>query len=156
MQQYYCQGTFDNYSSKWAALLDCLILKTKPSSRVEFMVTCSPSVSVYSNVFLPGWRPSTAKYDEEKIELFTRESNSDAKIAQPEACGVNKVCTCRRCEEKADGKDCLVCDSCEEMYRFSCIEPTVKEIPPKIWYCGSCAAKGIGLPHENCVVCEAE
>ncbi|KAJ0113633.1 hypothetical protein Patl1_02570 [Pistacia atlantica] len=91
------------------------------------------------------------KYDEEKIEFFTGESNSDAKIARPEACGVNKVCTCRRCKEKADGKDCLVCDS---MYHVSCVEPAVKEIPPKSWYCVSCAAKGIGLPHENCLVCE--
>ncbi|KAJ0052529.1 hypothetical protein Pint_02533 [Pistacia integerrima] len=131
MQKYYGQGTFDNCSSNWAALVDCLILKTKPSSRVE---------AQYSY-----------KYDEEKSEFFTGESNSDAKIAWPEACSVNKVCTCRRCEEKADGKDCLVCDS---MYHVSCVEPAVKEIPPKSWYCVSCAAKGIGLPHENCLVCE--
>ncbi|XP_031253377.1 bromodomain adjacent to zinc finger domain protein 1A-like [Pistacia vera] len=89
------------------------------------MVTCSPSVSVYSNFFLPGWRPSKA------ISMMKRKL--------------------RRCEEKADGKDCLVCDS---MYHVSCVEPAVKEIPPKSWYCVSCAAKGIGLPHENCLVCE--
>jgi hypothetical protein len=65
-----------------------------------------------------------------------------------------KVCTCKRCGGKADGKDCSVCDSCEEMYHVSCIEPAVKEIPPKSWYCASCTASGIGSPHENCIACE--
>ncbi|XP_031281601.1 PHD finger protein EHD3 isoform X2 [Pistacia vera] len=120
------------------------------------MISLAKSVAEFSRT---SWNehvggPVQSKYEEEKIELFTGESNSDAKMARPEACSVNKVCTCRRCEEKADGKDCLVCDSCEEMYHVSCIEPAVKEIPPKSWYCGSCTAKGIGSPHENCVVCE--
>ncbi|KAJ0021765.1 hypothetical protein Pint_31986 [Pistacia integerrima] len=35
MQQYYRLGTFDNCVNKWAALVDCLSLKTKPSSQVE-------------------------------------------------------------------------------------------------------------------------
>ncbi|XWS15187.1 hypothetical protein CRYUN_Cryun35bG0072800 [Craigia yunnanensis] len=91
---------------------------------------------------------------EEKHEFFTRESKSLAKSEQPEACGVYRVCTCRHCGEKADGKDCLVCDSCEEMYHVACIVPAVKEIPPKSWYCASCTANGIGSPHENCVICE--
>ncbi|KAK6936153.1 Protein of unknown function DUF3128, partial [Dillenia turbinata] len=35
MQQYYRLGAFDNCSDKWAALFDCLKLKTKPSSEVQ-------------------------------------------------------------------------------------------------------------------------
>ncbi|XVE95570.1 hypothetical protein REPUB_Repub02eG0109600 [Reevesia pubescens] len=92
--------------------------------------------------------------EEEKHEFCTRESESHAKQEPTEACGVYKVCTCRHCGQKADGKDCLVCDSCEEMYHVACIEPAVKKIPPKSWYCSSCSANGIGSPHENCVICQ--
>ncbi|KAL4310564.1 hypothetical protein GQ457_01G028310 [Hibiscus cannabinus] len=92
--------------------------------------------------------------EEEKREFCAQESEPLVKLEQTEACGVNEVCTCRHCGEKADGKDCLVCDSCEVMYHVACIKPAVKEIPPKGWYCASCTAKGIGFLHENCVVCE--
>ncbi|KDP32874.1 hypothetical protein JCGZ_12166 [Jatropha curcas] len=67
---------------------------------------------------------------------------------------LEQFCTCRHCGGKADGRDCLVCDSCEEMYHVSCIQPAVKEIPLKSWYCASCTAVGMGSPHENCVVCK--
>ncbi|XVE60255.1 hypothetical protein DITRI_Ditri05aG0114300 [Diplodiscus trichospermus] len=90
----------------------------------------------------------------EKYECCPQESESLAKMEQTEACGVYKVCTCRHCGEKADGKNCLVCDSCEEMYHVACIEPAVKEIPPKSWYCSSCTANGLGSPHQNCVICD--
>ncbi|KAK3230541.1 hypothetical protein Dsin_002422 [Dipteronia sinensis] len=92
-------------------------------------------------------------FDEGKYECFTRESDFNVKLEQTEAFGY-KVCTCRHCEQKADERDCLVCDSCEDMYHVSCIEPAVKEIPPTSWYCVSCTANGIGSPHANCVVCE--
>ncbi|XP_022768060.1 PHD finger protein EHD3-like [Durio zibethinus] len=92
--------------------------------------------------------------EEEKHEFYPRELESCAKPEQNEACGVYKVCTCRHCGEKADGKDCLVCDSCEKMYHVACLEPAVKEIPPKSWYCSSCTANGIGSSHVNCVICE--
>ncbi|KAL5776818.1 hypothetical protein ACOSP7_009744 [Xanthoceras sorbifolium] len=92
-------------------------------------------------------------FDKGKYELFTREFDPNVKPEQTEAC-VYKICTCKHCEQKADGRDCLVCDSCEDMYHVSCIEPAVKEIPPTSWYCVSCTANGIGSPHENCVVCE--
>ncbi|GMI89563.1 hypothetical protein like AT1G77250 [Hibiscus trionum] len=92
--------------------------------------------------------------EEEKHEFCTRESEPVVKLERTEACGVYKACTCRHCGEKADGKDCLVCDSCEVMYHIACIKPAVKDIPPKGWYCASCTATGIGSPHENCVVCE--
>ncbi|XP_057490493.1 PHD finger protein EHD3-like isoform X2 [Actinidia eriantha] len=84
----------------------------------------------------------------------TRESGLLAKPEQTEPCGVYKVCACRRCGEKADGRNCLVCDSCEEMYHVSCIEPAVEEIPSKSWYCAYCTANGIESPHDNCAVCE--
>ncbi|KAL4274041.1 hypothetical protein GQ457_13G021840 [Hibiscus cannabinus] len=92
--------------------------------------------------------------EEEKREFCTREPESHVKLKQTGACDAYKVCTCRHCGEEADGKDCLACDSCEVMYHVACIKPAVKEIPPKIWYCASCTAKGLGSPHENCVVCE--
>ncbi|CAN0928446.1 PHD finger protein EHD3 [Linum grandiflorum] len=63
------------------------------------------------------------------------------------------LCKCRHCGKKADDKDYLVCDSCEEMYHISCIDPPVEEIPPKTWYCSGCLADGT-CTHENCVVCE--
>ncbi|KAL3504305.1 hypothetical protein ACH5RR_034146 [Cinchona calisaya] len=87
-------------------------------------------------------------------QFATQESDMHAKVEQTEACGIYKVCTCKRCGGKADGRDCLVCDSCEEMCHVSCIEPAVKEIPLRSWYCASCTAKGIESPHDNCVVCE--
>lgn len=89
-----------------------------------------------------------------KNEFRTLESDSHTKLEQTEDCGVYKVCTCRHCGDKANGSDCLVCDSCEEMYHVSCIQPAVKGIPTKSWYCASCTASGIASPHENCEVCE--
>lgn len=82
------------------------------------------------------------------------ESDSQTKPEQTEACGANKECPCRRCGETSNGRDCLVCDSCEEMYHVSCIEPAVEEIPLKSWYCAKCTANGIESPHDDCVVCE--
>ncbi|XP_030933927.1 PHD finger protein EHD3-like isoform X1 [Quercus lobata] len=93
-------------------------------------------------------------YEDGKHEFFPRESDSHTKPEQTEDCGVYKVCTCRRCGGKADGRNCLVCDSCEEMYHMSCIEPAVIEIPHRSWYCAGCTARGFGSPHEDCVVCE--
>lgn len=93
-------------------------------------------------------------FGEGKNELSTVEPDSGVKVEQTTACDAYKVHTCRQCEEKAGEKDGLVCDSCEEMYHVSCIEPAFKDIPPKSWYCARCTAKGFGSPHENCIVCE--
>ncbi|KAF8024868.1 hypothetical protein BT93_F1891 [Corymbia citriodora subsp. variegata] len=89
-----------------------------------------------------------------KFEVSGRDALVDAKLEQTEECGAYNVRTCRHCELKADGMECLVCDSCEEVYHVSCIEPAVKEIPPRSWYCASCTESGITSPHENCIVCE--
>ncbi|KAL2467789.1 PHD finger protein EHD3-like [Forsythia ovata] len=77
-----------------------------------------------------------------------------AKAEQTEACPIFEVRTCRCCGEKSDGRNGLVCDSCEEMYHVSCIEPAVKEIPLRSWYCANCSAKGIESPHDDCIACE--
>ncbi|XP_024027341.1 uncharacterized protein LOC112093355 isoform X3 [Morus notabilis] len=87
-------------------------------------------------------------------QFCTWESDSHTKLEKGEGYSAYKACTCSQCGLKADGRDYLVCDSCEEMYHVSCIEPAVKEIPPKSWYCATCIANGIQSPHENCVVCE--
>ncbi|XP_027333007.1 PHD finger protein EHD3-like isoform X2 [Abrus precatorius] len=87
--------------------------------------------------------------DEKQVE-----SNSHMKLERTEECATYKIGICRHCGDKADWTNCLVCDSCEEMYHVSCIEPAVKEIPHKSWFCANCTASGIGSRHENCVVCE--
>ncbi|KAL3737288.1 hypothetical protein ACJRO7_026113 [Eucalyptus globulus] len=89
-----------------------------------------------------------------KFVVSGKDALVDAKLEQTEECGAYNGSTCRHCELKADGMECLVCDSCEEIYHVSCIEPAVKEIPPRSWYCASCTESGITSPHENCVVCE--
>ncbi|KAI5405841.1 PHD finger protein EHD3 isoform X2 [Lathyrus oleraceus] len=86
--------------------------------------------------------------DEKQVE-----SDSHVKPEQTEECTTYKICCCNCCGERADGTDCLVCDSCEKVYHLSCIEPAVKEIPHKSWYCANCTTSGFGSPHENCVVC---
>ncbi|XP_021718174.1 PHD finger protein EHD3-like [Chenopodium quinoa] len=77
----------------------------------------------------------------------------DVQIKQEEL-DASVFCTCRQCGERSDGRDCLVCDSCEAMFHVSCIKPAVKEIPHKSWYCANCTASGMASPHEDCVVCE--
>ncbi|PIN16483.1 Histone acetyltransferase [Handroanthus impetiginosus] len=86
-------------------------------------------------------------------EFLTQESDMH-KPELTEGCAIDEAHTCRHCGEKADGRNGLVCDSCEEMYHISCIEPAVEEIPVRSWYCANCTAKGIESPHENCVACE--
>ncbi|RDX79171.1 PHD finger protein EHD3 [Mucuna pruriens] len=95
-----------------------------------------------------------SSFEDEKKVLCNRESISHMKPEQTVECVTYKVGTCRHCGDKEDGTDCLVCDSCEEMYHLSCIKPAVIEIPRKSWFCASCTASGIGCLHENCVVCE--
>ncbi|KAI4337875.1 hypothetical protein L6164_016242 [Bauhinia variegata] len=92
--------------------------------------------------------------EDEKLEFCNWECDSHMKPEQTEERSIYKLCTCSRCGGKADGTNCLVCDSCEQMYHISCIEPAVKEIPHRNWYCADCTASGIGSPHQNCAVCE--
>ncbi|XVF39233.1 hypothetical protein PTKIN_Ptkin01aG0019400 [Pterospermum kingtungense] len=121
---------------------------------IEFVSIAKSLSNISSTSYSEQVGCSRGAIEEAKHEEFTWESESLAKLEQTEACGMYKVCTCGNCGEKANGKDCLVCDACEEMYHVACIVPALKEIPPKSWYCGSCTANGIGSPHENCVICE--
>lgn len=127
----------------------CVLLNLR--KQIELHTHCN-DVKILRHIDLTG----SEKYLKflTKRQFHTQESDSHGKPEQTEDCGVYKVCTCGHCGNKADGRNCLVCDSCEEMYHISCIEPAVKEIPPKSWYCASCIASGIGSPHKNCVVCE--
>ncbi|CAM8878210.1 unnamed protein product [Rhodiola kirilowii] len=56
--------------------------------------------------------------------------------------------------EKSDGKEFLICQMCQDMYHFPCIEPALKEISSRNGYCAKCIADGTKLPHENCAVCK--
>ncbi|KAK4433724.1 PHD finger protein EHD3 [Sesamum alatum] len=89
-----------------------------------------------------------------KPEFLPQQSDVHTKPEPTEASSPDEAHTCRCCKLKADGSNCLVCDSCEEMYHISCIEPAVKEIPTDSWYCAKCTAKGTESPHENCTACE--
>ncbi|KAL0560886.1 hypothetical protein IC582_001301 [Cucumis melo] len=93
-------------------------------------------------------------FEDGKHEDSIWDSPSHAKAEHMDGYGAYKVCACRSCGEKAEGIDCLVCDSCEEIYHISCIKPPVKEIPLKSWYCATCIASGFSLRHDNCVVCD--
>lgn len=93
-------------------------------------------------------------FQDDKQVLYNRDFDSRMKPEEEEQCAIYKICSCRCCGEKVDGTDYLVCDSCEKIYHLFCIEPAVKEIPHKNWYCATCTANGIGSPHENCVLCE--
>ncbi|KAK6131082.1 hypothetical protein DH2020_035177 [Rehmannia glutinosa] len=87
-------------------------------------------------------------------QFHTQEPDVQTKAERIESCALDDAHTCRQCKEKADGRNGLVCDSCEGMYHLSCIEPAVKEIPTRSWYCANCTAKGIESSHENCIACE--
>ncbi|XP_011074808.1 PHD finger protein EHD3 isoform X1 [Sesamum indicum] len=89
-----------------------------------------------------------------KPEFLTQQSDMHPKPEPIEASALDEAHTCQHCKLKADGRNCLVCDSCEEMYHISCIEPAVKEIPTRGWYCAKCTAKGTESPHEYCTACE--
>ncbi|XP_016699858.2 PHD finger protein EHD3 isoform X1 [Gossypium hirsutum] len=139
-----CKGPF-NFLKVWRKLqvLGSEMISLAKSLSNITSASCSEQVGC-----------SGGSAEKEEHEFCTRESEILAKREQIEACGVFKVFTCRFCGEKADGKDCLVCDSCEEMYHVACIEPALKVIPPKSWYCASCTGNGMGSPHENCVICD--
>ncbi|KAK6115604.1 hypothetical protein DH2020_007873 [Rehmannia glutinosa] len=89
-----------------------------------------------------------------KYEFHMQEPDVQTKAERIESCALDDAHTCQQCKEKADGRNGLVCDSCEGMYHLSCIEPAVKEIPTRSWYCANCTAKGIESSHENCIACE--
>lgn len=86
--------------------------------------------------------------------MVTPEPDVDRRPEETEACVVYRPCTCKHCGEKAEWRDCLVCDSCEEMYHIYCTNIPNKQIPPTTWYCTACTDNGALSLHENCVLCE--
>lgn len=87
------------------------------------------------------------------------------KPCQSEASCRYKVYTCKHCKTEAIGEHSLICDGCEEIYHFSCVDPSGEEIPTRNWYCASCHADKSTAPepvieieqdglHQNCVVCD--
>ncbi|KAH0758438.1 hypothetical protein KY290_021931 [Solanum tuberosum] len=94
---------------------------------------------------LEGSNPSSTK-----ITLGDFFSCLVSKMEQAETYGVDKRCACQCCgeKEKADGGDSLACDSCEEIYHLSCVEPTVKEFPVRSWHC----AKGMESPSSSVII----
>lgn len=82
-----------------------------------------------------------------------QETNGLSKVEQREGC-CNRACTCRHCEGKTEGRDCIVCKNCKDIYHVSCIEP-VQEASRKSWHCAKCRSNGIGSRHEFCVICES-
>ncbi|XP_057773250.1 PHD finger protein EHD3 isoform X2 [Salvia miltiorrhiza] len=118
------------------ALAKCLSDKTMASLHEQ-----CPQVSNPANSMSEGTKHEVEVLAHTKPELA-------------ETCALDEVHTCRCCREKADGKTGLICDSCEEMFHISCIEPAVTEIPSSSWYCANCIAKGTESSHENCIACE--
>lgn len=92
-------------------------------------------------------------------------SDCSTKPDQMQASDLYKASTCMQCGTEANGERSLICDGCEAMYHFSCIEPAIQEIPTRSWYCAACTTnnkdsadpactenKNSSL-HHNCVVC---
>ncbi|XP_020574867.1 PHD finger protein EHD3 isoform X1 [Phalaenopsis equestris] len=87
------------------------------------------------------------------------------KPCQSEASCRYKVYKCKHCSTEALGEHSLICDGCEEIYHFSCVEPFGEEIPTRNWYCASCRVDRSAAPepvieieqdglHQNCAVCD--
>ncbi|XP_076955262.1 PHD finger protein EHD3-like [Bidens hawaiensis] len=74
-------------------------------------------------------------------KFVTKQPTSEARI-------------CHECGEKAEVFNCLVCDSCEDIYHLPCIELLDTAVPPSSWYCTTCVSNRVGSPHDNCMICE--
>ncbi|KAL8166140.1 hypothetical protein V2J09_007639 [Rumex salicifolius] len=120
------------------------------------MITIAKSLSDLSRLFcremVRGGSMENGKSDVENKEFLPCFDWADRR--EQSNGSTSKAMTCRQCEKKSDGRDCLVCDSCEEIFHVSCIKPAVTEIPYSNWYCAKCTALGNACPHESCVVCE--
>ncbi|KAG0500847.1 hypothetical protein HPP92_000919 [Vanilla planifolia] len=82
-----------------------------------------------------------------------------------EASRLYDVYTCKQCSTEAIGEHSLICDGCEAMYHFTCVEPTTEQVLPRNWFCASCCKNSSTSPepvvesehdgfHQNCAVCD--
>ncbi|KAG9130511.1 hypothetical protein Leryth_026693 [Lithospermum erythrorhizon] len=143
-----CQHTFYEVirSEKFAQLCH-LLLKSFPgiiSERVldvwtkieqigTDMVALAKSLSVISRVSFCEQAGSVSLCSTEVGK--PDESDMNGKEDCIQFFDVYKACTCKNCGETADVRNCLVCDSCEEVYHIACIEPAIEEIPPGVILC---------------------
>ncbi|KAK7400440.1 hypothetical protein VNO78_11648 [Psophocarpus tetragonolobus] len=51
MQQFYRLGVLDNCSDKWRAMVDCLMLKTKPASKVQEVLETQDKSKLKSHIW---------------------------------------------------------------------------------------------------------
>ncbi|WOL17866.1 PHD finger protein EHD3-like [Canna indica] len=100
------------------------------------------------------------------IQFTCSGSGCSTKPDRKEASELYKASDCKKCGTEANGECSLICDGCEAIYHFSCIEPAIKEIPTCSWYCAACTSNNKdsadparsgdkkGSLHQNCVVCD--
>lgn len=55
--------------------------------------------------------------------------------------------TCRQCDGKCGtpDKDLVLCDHCDAMYGFRCLNPPLKKLPSGVWHCQDCKPKLKGV-----------
>uniref|UniRef100_A0A0D9X3H6 PHD-type domain-containing protein n=1 Tax=Leersia perrieri TaxID=77586 RepID=A0A0D9X3H6_9ORYZ len=79
------------------------------------------------------------------------------------------ICPCDGCGIKVDGEEGLICDECDTMYHFACVQllnPDMKQVPAT-WHCSTCSLKkkelaadttnNVGhdcLHSANCILCD--
>ncbi|KAL9268156.1 Histone demethylase JHD2-like protein [Drosera capensis] len=77
----------------------------------------------------------------DRNEEFAASSDRKRTVDHADA-SIYSAATCRSCRKESAPKECLVCDSCEEVLHLSCIQPALKEIPYKNWFCSDCTRLG--------------
>src|SRR5258705_13922169 len=50
----------------------------------------------------------------------------------------NDTQKCEKCGSGNDNVNRLICDGCDHGYHTYCLEPVVKNIPERDWYCNRC------------------
>ncbi|CAG8549742.1 8376_t:CDS:2, partial [Ambispora gerdemannii] len=49
-----------------------------------------------------------------------------------------KECGCHRCGKKNDEERTIVCDECQYIYHWYCLDPVITELPADNWFCEFC------------------
>lgn len=45
---------------------------------------------------------------------------------------------CQKCEKKSESHDCLICETCDNLYHLNCIYPQIGVLFPSEWRCEDC------------------